>query len=165
MSLSKHKKLPKTAVVDKVDSSQTQNRSRRAVKYDQSLPVEFKPNYTYEGVEELRYEENEPSPNYRIWLDQLTLAVEQKWPDLSRIFTTKGFVYWTPPEVQLPTAEEELADAATGGYRRYMTKFLLTARQARIDKMEIDKIPCFAFIMSTVSEESRSRIRETLRYS
>ena len=48
-----------------------------------------------------------------------------------------------PPEVKLPTAEEELAHAANGGYRRYMTKHLWTARQARIDYMEIDKIPCY----------------------
>ena len=42
------------------------------------MPVDLKPYYAYEGVEELRYEENEPSPNYQTWLDQLTLAVEQK---------------------------------------------------------------------------------------
>ena len=133
MSLSKRKKLPKTAVVDKSG----------AVNSGSSMPGDIKPYETYGGVEELRYEENDPSPNYQTWLDQLTLAVEQKWPDLSRIFATKGFAYWMPPEVKLPTAEEELADAANGEYSRYTTKHLWTARQARIDYMEIDKIPCY----------------------
>ena len=57
---------------------------------------------------------------------------------------------------------EELADAATGGYRHYMTKYLLTAHQARIDKMEI--LVYFAFIMSTVSEEAREGVAKLDNY-
>ena len=58
MSLSKRKKLPKTAVVDKSG----------AVNSGLSMTGDVKPYDTYGGVEELRYEENDPSPNYQTWL-------------------------------------------------------------------------------------------------
>jgi hypothetical protein len=52
LSLSKRKRLPKTAAVDKSG----------AVNSGSSMPGNVKPYDTYDGVEELRYEENEPSP-------------------------------------------------------------------------------------------------------
>ena len=69
----------------------------------------------FEGVEMLQYVENGPSQNYRPWYEQLALAAEQKWPDLSWIFSNERFAYMVPPEVPLPTAEEEAADILTGG--------------------------------------------------
>lgn len=69
-----------------------------------------------------------------------------------------------PPAVPLPTAEEEAADILTGGYKRYLTKSKLQARQARIDKMESDKTPCFAFIMKTVSDESKEGVAKLDNY-
>ena len=40
---------------------------------------DVKPYDTYGGVEELRYEENDPSPNYQTWLDQLTIEPRTPW--------------------------------------------------------------------------------------
>lgn len=164
MSLAKSYKLPATAAV--AGTGKTQTRSQRvgntkgvasASRGARTLPV-------FEGVEMLQYEENGPSPNYRPWIEQLALAVEQKWPDLSWMFSNEGFAYMVPPEVPLPTAEEEAADVLTGGYKRYLTKSKLQARQARIDKMESDKTPCFAFIMKTVSDESKEGVAKLDNY-
>ena len=79
---------------------------------------------SYEGVEILQYVENGPSPNYRKWFDQLKSAIEAKWPELSRFLLHADYVYYIPPEVALPTADEEAADALSGGYRRSDTKAL-----------------------------------------
>jgi len=65
---------------------------------------------------------------------------------------------WKPEEVKLPTAEEEAADVATGGYKRSDINGQLTARRARMDKMDVDKTACFAFMMKTVSEEYKEGI-------
>ena len=86
------------------------------------------------------------------------MALEQKFPDLSRFMTHATFEYWKPEEVKLPTAEEEAADVATGGYKRSDIKGQLTARRTRMDKMDVDKTACFAFMMQTVSEESKEGI-------
>ena len=109
---------------------------------------------SYEGVEILQYVENGPSPNYRKWFDQLKSAIEAKWPELSRFLLHADYVYYIPPEVALPTADEEAADALSGGYRRSDTKALQAARRTYMAKNESDKTPCFAFIMKTISEES-----------
>ncbi len=68
------------------------------------------------------------------------------------------FEYWKPEEVKLPTADEEAADVATGGYKRSDIKGQLATRQTRMDKMDVDKTACFAFMMQTVSEESKEGI-------
>ena len=70
---------------------------------------------SFEGVELLQYVENGSSPNYQKWKEQLTLVLEQKFPDLSRFMTHPTFEYWKPEEVKLPTADEEATDVATGG--------------------------------------------------
>ena len=62
-------------------------------------------------------------------------------------------MYYIPPKVSLPTAEEEAADALTGEYRRSDTKALQAARRTYMAKNQSDKTPCFAFIMKTISEE------------
>ena len=97
---------------------------------------------TYEGVELLQYVENSPSPNYRRWFEQLKSAIESKWQELSRFLLHPDYDYYIPPEILLPTAEEEAAKALQAARRIYMAK------------NESDKTPCFVFIMKTLSEES-----------
>ena len=98
--------------------------------------------------------ENGPSPNYRRWFEQLKSAIESKWQELSRFLLHPDYDYYIPPEIPLPTAEEEAADALTGGYRRSDIKALQVARRIYMAKNESDKTPCFVFILKTLSEES-----------
>ena len=163
MSLSKNLKSSPAPIAAKAT---TQTRSQRAANHKSGISNQRVPKAlpTFEGVEILQYVENGPSPNYSTWIEQLALAVEQRWPDLSWIFSNKDFSYWEPPTVKLPTAEEEAADAEAGGYQRAQIKAKLIARQTRLDKMESDKIPCFAFIMKTVSEESKEGVAKIDKY-
>ena len=88
-------------------------------------------------MEILRYVENGPS----------------KLSQVVRFLLHAEFAYYIPPEIALPTAEEETADALTGGYRRSDTKALQAARRTYMAKNESDKSPCFAFIMKTILEK------------
>jgi len=93
-------------------------------------------------VELLQYVENGPSPNYRRWFEQLKSAIESKWQELSRFLLHPDYDYYIPPEIPLPTAEEEAADALTGGYRRSDIKALQAARRIYMAKNESDKTSC-----------------------
>ena len=105
-------------------------------------------------MELLQYVEKGPSPNYRRWFEQLKSAIESKWQELSKFLLHPDYDYYIPPEILLPTAEEEAADALTGGYRRSDIKALQAARRIYMAKNESDKTPCFVFIMKILSEKS-----------
>lgn len=105
----------------------------------------------YEGVEILNYVEGKPSPNLLSWEKGLKSALTTKYSDLSRFLDSPTLEYWTPPEIDLPTAAEEAADALTGGYARDRRKDRMRRRDKLIEDMEKEKAPCFEFIINTLS--------------
>ena len=116
----------------------------------------------FDGVHILRYVENGPSPNYQLWLASLQLALDLKYPDISNFLRNND--YPTIDAIELPTPEEEAADAAAGGYGREERKIKMRMRLSDLAAMEKLKGPCSAFIYCTISEESKMGLEKLPTY-
>jgi len=115
-------------------------------------------NETYVPI--LNWSSNFMENNLREWKDKMETYALREFGHLGLIFQDN--TYYTPPEIELPAIEDN-SDPFSEENDPYGLiledyKYQLKERRSAIAKLESNKIPLYAFMMSKLSAQSRTAI-------
>ncbi len=98
------------------------------------------------------------STNLMIWRKRVSDLLLESYGDLGR-FTNNGGVYFIPDEIEF-NAEELNEQNDPYGFRRDEIRELRKNRLKHIESMKSNRVPCFATLRSTLSNDIEESIKE-----
>jgi hypothetical protein len=105
----------------------------------------------------LNWSSNFTENNLRIWKDQISMYAMREFGQLGLLFETNE--YYVPPEVELPEMEDGSDPFSEAndphGLELEDYKNQLKERRTAISKLEANKIPLYAFMMTKLSAQSK----------
>jgi hypothetical protein len=127
--------------------------------------VESRPSNNEISVPILTWSTNFTQNNLRIWKEQMENFAMNKYGHFGLLFQTNE--YYIPEEIEYPSNLDDGSDPLSqendpGGFLADDYRSQIKTRREHIKKMEMDRLPLYAFMYSKLSPQSKTALMREL---